>query len=190
MDRLILDRKRIVAMTTPTPTATSGLMQTVMTATRSTTRKSTSIAVFLVITPGPFSRNDANNFLVSSIVQTSNINNPAYAITAPTTVSGIFPTRGPSAVITTSRIRLNIIPESLVLPPALKLATALYAAPHDDMAPKSDAAILPAPWPISSLLLLYRIPVKLTVITESRRVSIEPTNATTRAVTSRSGMSF
>ena len=75
-----------------------------------------------------------------------------------------------------------IIPDSLVLPPALIFTTVLIVAPAPGIPPNNAAILFPIPCPINSLLGLCLVLVILSATTDVNKESIAPNKASVSAV--------
>ena len=108
---------------------------------------------------------------------------PTFRAIPASTARGILAVRLAAPRITTNRIPARVNPERAVRPPVWMLTTVPIVAPAPAMPPNKPDIRLPIPWPMSSLLELCSVRVKLSATTEVSSASIQPNIPNTAAST-------
>ena len=90
------------------------------------------------------------------------------------TVIGMYEANDPAPNNIMSKKNPWIAPDKRVVPPEFMLITVPLVAPAPGIPPNIAATALPIPCPINSLLLLCRVLVILSAITEVSKESIDP----------------
>ncbi len=98
------------------------------------------------------------------------------------TTRGIPPMAPPSVKMSRKTRMPEVMPETLVLPPARKFVIERDRVPPAGSAPNREFAIFPMPCPRSSRLLLCRVPIMLSETMALNRDSIEPIKPSAKPV--------
>lgn len=106
---------------------------------------------------------------------------PTFIMIAARTAWGIGSTRGPRPRARSSRKMARRDPDTGVEPPARMFTTVPIVAPAPGRPPTTPEIMLPMPWPTSSRLGLWRVPVSESATREVRRLSTDPRSARMRA---------
>ena len=98
---------------------------------------------------------------------------------------GISLTRSPRKRSTSNSTRVCTIPATGVFPPLFMLAIVRAIAPVAGIPPKNGTTIFATPWPISSVLELWRSPITPSATIAESRDSIAPNIAIVNATGAR-----